>query len=829
MKKLIVSLLLVSCYGLGFTVRAQEKSSETFIEEGVSLYDEGKYQEAIDSYKQVNENDSNYVWMLSELCMTFLQTQNYDSAIYYADKGLQFPSSLRQHLMRSKGTAYDAAGQHDKCIEVYTEATRLYPYSYLLHYNLGMTYLGLNDYPAAMQCFQESIRCNPFHASSHMRLGMLMARQENYTRAMLSLETFLALEPRSDRSNTILIYLENLSSGYIDTTYGEIISPLTDNAIFEELDGLIRAKIVLNDRYKPVIKFNANVVKQTSLLMEMLPFDGIDNDFWTETYLPLFRAIKEGDYLEPFLYTILSSSGKEDVLKWMNKNKKTMDAFYKTGANLTNIRNSRKVVIDGREMTLAATYDDDGNLMSLGNRDASGKETGIWRYFYPNGELKSGGEGIGGERTGKWFFNNDNGLTETVETYRNGVLNGDYVSYHPTGKVNVTGTFVNGAVDGKATWHNSYGVIVRTMSYKNDVLDGEARTYYNSGQTMEVFNYQKNELTGKKVTYYPDGHEFMLASYKSDKPDGEYVEYYPNGRVSVKGTYKEGKEEGEWTYYFSNGKPRIVQNFTAGIITGLYRTWYYNGKPETEAHFSGSGKQDGLTTHYDHRGRKVLEEEYIDGLLVKMITDFTNPDGPVAFLSPDGTFSYRVYSGDGKLRLEGSYDKGVQTGEMKFYYNNGNIRQKALFKEGSYDGEVVTYHPNGKTESLSYYKDGLLEGKYTEYGLDGTIVKTGSYLHNNMNNYWRFYTADGSIETLAFYLNGLLNGWYTTYAVDGKIKSRDRFLSGNLIREYQYDPEGNIINDVNIVETEKYQIKSTKDIVLADCSMKGGLHIPTDD
>ena len=63
-----------------------------------------------------------------------------------------------------------------------------------------------------------------------------------------------------------------------------------------------------------------------------------------------------------------------------------------------------------------------------------------------------------------------------------------------------------------------------------------------------------------------------------------------------------------------------------------------------------------------------------------------------------------------------------------------------------------------------------------------------------------------------------------TYSVDGKIKSRDRYTDGRLVRQYQYDPEGNLINDVDFTETSAYQIKSMPDIVLADAVMKGGMH-----
>jgi len=249
-----------------------------------------------------------------------------------------------------------------------------------------------------------------------------------------------------------------------------------------------------------------------------------------------------------------------------------------------------------------------------------------------------------------------------------------------------------------------------------------------------------------------------------------------------------------------------------------------NGEPESEINYNSSGIQDGLTTTYDYLGRKILEEQYQNGLIVKMTSGFNNPDKLAVYGSEDGTFSYRVYTYDGRLRSEGSYDKGIQTGEVKFYYNNGNLRQKFNLKNGEYDGEALTFHPNGKTESASYYRDGLLEGKYVEYGLDGTILKTGSYLGNSMNNYWYYNTADGSIETSVYYINGLINGWYTSYSVDGKIKSRDMLTDGRIVRELQFDPEGNLINDIDLLETTAYQTKSRPDIVIADAVMKGGFH-----
>ena len=171
------SILFLFLWFLSNALWAQLTPSAQIIEKGISLFDEGKYNEAIELFKLVNENDSNYTYTVAEMGLCYLQLEKYDSAIYYVDKGLVEPSSSRSHLLGTKGTAYDYLGQTEKAIEIYKEAIGLFPYKYLLHYNLGVTYLKNNDFINAVACFQEAIRCNPFHASSHFNIQRVYSRQ----------------------------------------------------------------------------------------------------------------------------------------------------------------------------------------------------------------------------------------------------------------------------------------------------------------------------------------------------------------------------------------------------------------------------------------------------------------------------------------------------------------------------------------------------------------------------------------------------------------------------------------------------------------------------
>jgi antitoxin component YwqK of YwqJK toxin-antitoxin module len=71
---------------------------------------------------------------------------------------------------------------------------------------------------------------------------------------------------------------------------------------------------------------------------------------------------------------------------------------------LTSIRKSRLVTVDGKQQMLATSFDENGNLSSLGNSNSSGAEHGFWQYYFPNGELKAEGSLSNGKKVGKWKY-----------------------------------------------------------------------------------------------------------------------------------------------------------------------------------------------------------------------------------------------------------------------------------------------------------------------------------------------------------------------------------------------------------------------------------------
>src|SRR5688572_30035013 len=78
-----------------FSSFAQEKAKDSgeLLSEGVRLYDEGKYKDALALFLKVPEGDTNYATMVYETTLAYLADSSYDKAIAMARHGLALPDA----------------------------------------------------------------------------------------------------------------------------------------------------------------------------------------------------------------------------------------------------------------------------------------------------------------------------------------------------------------------------------------------------------------------------------------------------------------------------------------------------------------------------------------------------------------------------------------------------------------------------------------------------------------------------------------------------------------------------------------------------------------
>ena len=92
------------------------------------------------------------------------------------------------------------------------------------------------------------------------------------------------------------------------------------------------------------------------------------------------------------------------------------------------------------ELTPYIIYHDNGNIGIKGQKNSKGQEEGIWKYFYPNGNIEGRTPYKEGKRDGiaEWFYKNGN--IESRTSYKKGKLDGIEEEFDEQG--NIVKTYV---------------------------------------------------------------------------------------------------------------------------------------------------------------------------------------------------------------------------------------------------------------------------------------------------------------------------------------------------------------------------------------------------
>jgi uncharacterized protein len=759
--------------------------SGTLIKDAIVLYDSGKYEDAIALYKTIPERDTNYVHMLSELAMTYLANKNYDEAIKTCKEGLNHQTEYKAHLLLTLGSALDQLGDYEQSVSVFESAIREFPYNYSLHYNLGITHYNHARYDKAVECFFNTLRINPFHPGSHLNLGRLAAFQGKKVRAMMSLGMYLSI---SNNDNPRLVFLEQVLNNEIKeegTIHFEGATP------FDRLDQIIRARVVLDKNFKPIVPVNAILVRQYQLFLDQLSLiEKESHDPWIGFYLPIYREIKEKSLLEPFLYNILASTNIEAVGKWKKKNGKKLDEFY--GVANTRLEAFRRVRTPTDESGLpnqvSLWYNKNNQVEETGNKTNNEIRIGRWKYFDSNGVCTA--EGLYDEKGGKsgiWKYYRANGVIKSVEDYATGEIR----RFNDHGELSHRYFLKNDQIDGEVEVFFPCGELREKLVYASGKREGLGSTFYAGGAVESHYNFSNDRLEGEYVEYFAYGKLMRKTFYRNGARSGPYEEYYGNGKLRASGSYKNGSPSGTWDYYHMNGILERSGVYEDGM--GIGNWTYYDAQCNLleERTYDRAGKIQGEDIIY--RDGKIDFIYYYNHGLLTGITYFDSSGEEISRSGdPSGTFAAKGYFPDGKLRFTGSYRKGLADGTWKYYHHEGNVKKQYTCINDTIQGEFIEYYRNGAVKIRQNFKDGQSDGYSTEYYIHGQVKEEGWYQNGNREQQWISWYPDGTMESDYYYRNGKLDNDCIDFNIDGKLFSAYTYRDDRITSLQYYDPGQNI-------------------------------------
>lgn len=757
----------------------------------------GEYQKVIDELNKINPNDSVYADALLSKSFYALQLKDYSLAMEFAKEGIALPfGENKEAFYQNFGVALINTKSYAEAINHFNSALQEFPKNYKLWYNLGVAYEYSGDINNAVQTYEECVFLNPLYKKPFSQLGGLCARNGLVSQALMCYNLYLLVNPEGSFSS--LKYINNFAAAptEIENQLEGGISNIDHE--FEELDLILSSGIALNNDYETGNKIEIALVKQNHALLNQINEVTVENGFWGDKVIPLFKWINENDYFDLFTYTINYDIQNEKFKTVIEKNEDEIVDFYGAFKKKWIELNRKYPVENEKNKTPLNGYFED-YFQGTGTIE-NNKLIGPWTFYNEDGSLKSkGGFNSSGKRIKQWTWYNLNGGINETTTYANGIIEGPNTGFYPNGNQKFKANYKNDELDGPYSYYNSKGAQTQSKYFKNGVLDGlyesyfpvgskiieyqipysdgnidgSVTQYFITGDTLMHVNFKAGKRHGLETTYFVIGNKSSTSNYMNGELNGAYKVFYPNGKTKSEGNTLNGYYDGPYTEYYSNGNIKSTYTYNEGVINGLYKVYDRDGK---------------LHYEYEYRKDEVIAYTFFDKK--GNVTKEARKKG--------GEFFYEEYSPIGIKTTEGLYDiKGGKIGDWKYYSKNGILTASCTYKDNLLDGEYTTYHDSGELLSISHYSKNVIDGYYKEFYPNGQLYMQGWYKNGKEFGEWRFYYKDGTIYSKNFYHKGQLHGNQVYFGVEGKLSSTNTYRFGELLKQTYLKSNGQVLQEID--------------------------------
>lgn len=774
-------------------------NSGEVIAEALQLHNDGKYKEAIELYKKVPRNDTNYAYALYELAYSQNADKDFDGTILTLRKGLELEiSDYELDYMTLLGNAIDDKGDANHAISVYDSALIKYPNAQMLHLNKSICLIRLQKADEAEEILQELLIKNPFYSSAHFRLGQCAIQKGQLVQAMMCFYTYLLNTPDGTHSNTIIKLLSNLSKGTDDVM--EVVNkrkagPQGNFALVEQI---ILSKIALDKSYKVHTDLDDPILRQLQVMMEKLEYDNADPDFYMQFYVPLLKDIFNKDMIEPASFRAFSDVKIDAIQKYLKNNQKKLNqAVNVISTNLDKIRTTRELHYEKRQSAPVFYHFDKGALFASGNY-INEKYEGKWEFYHPNGNIKSTGMYINSKKDGKWTYYYKNGSINGYDNWKNGEPEGEDLIYNKYGVLINKAFFKNGKTEGEKIAYYALGHLYTVSSFKEGIESGKFIQYFSSGKKQIEAETADDALQGSYRSFHQNGKPHIVTNYNKSKLNGSYKMYYDNGQLEFEGNYIDDEPEGLLKSYHKNGKLKRTANYIKGLLEGE-ELEYNDEQVLTQKVIYKKGKAEGLAEYFDDDG-KLFSTFLFDNNKLKHARYFDKTGKEISSSSRDHRqIELTLYNAKGFKATTVTYDdQARKQGKETLFYNSGKVKETNQYKDGMLEGTTFGYYPDGTRYYEVNYSEDEKNGSAKNYYLNGKLSSQGWYINGKLNGDWTEYNEQGDIVSITTYLNDEIYGTKLNFYPNGKPDDDETYRSGWLSSLQLYDTSGNKLHNIQL-------------------------------
>lgn len=226
----------------------------TFYEEGLQLYNQGFFLEALEKFKKImvyGQDETGEHFNLASfysgiihrnLGLLSLHKGDFQEAIAHFNEALEFNPS-HYEIYNYLGIAYNNWKKYPKAMSNFSRVLELAPDLLSVRYKVAVVLYNLRKYDEALEEMQHLVALNPKFADFHFHLGVVYAHQRQFEQAQKSFSRAIELNPQYLLAK-IQLSLIMAAQGQYESSLGTLDQIIREKPTYPDLHfhaGLIRA------------------------------------------------------------------------------------------------------------------------------------------------------------------------------------------------------------------------------------------------------------------------------------------------------------------------------------------------------------------------------------------------------------------------------------------------------------------------------------------------------------------------------------------------------------------------------------------------------------
>jgi antitoxin component YwqK of YwqJK toxin-antitoxin module len=204
---------------------------------------------------------------------------------------------------------------------------------------------------------------------------------------------------------------------------------------------------------------------------------------------------------------------------------------------------------------------------TLNRSDPQGRKTGFWRKTDNTGLKVYEGRFEAGVPAGEFRYFYPDGKVKTVSFFSDGGRRARTVSYFKNGNMMARGNYLDEKKD--STWQffsETDGSLRSEENYLAGLKEGVSKIFLSGNVLSETFTWKGGVQEGSWTLYYSDGKFKARGAYRNGDKDGHFTFYFATGQTMITGSYLEGHQDGKWTYFSEKGEVVKWETYEKGVL-----------------------------------------------------------------------------------------------------------------------------------------------------------------------------------------------------------------------------------------------------------------------